>query len=286
MEQGGVPRAALLAAASIGLTAWRAGQDIKQALEGAGYTYSTIQGVYEYITSGQAEADEKETILGRMSTKKRGSTTSSTTSTSKRRQTIPVAPNVKQYVKTCMERLIEKKFLNQAITITNITGAGTIQQAALFNITQGTGDSNRTGNIIKVSELWWHLTFTDTQMNVIRAVLLWDRQPNGAAAAIADVFNTSDINASFNTNTVIGHGGRRFKIVSDNQYSLIPPIVATNHPVKYNKRINFKSDVPVVFGGNAGTIADMTTNNLFWVFFSNTNTCDLSGNLQVKFTDN
>lgn len=207
--------------------------------------------------------------------------------TVKRRQTIPVAPNVKRYVKGCMSRLIEKKYLNQPITVTNISATGTVQSAALFNITQGTGDSSRTGNIIKVGALWFNLTFTDTVMNVIRAVLLWDRQPNGAGAGVSDVLVTSDINSAFNPNTVIGHGGKRFKVILDTQLVINPPIAATNTPARYNRRLTFAGGgVPVVYGGNAGTVADMTTNNLFWVLVSSSGTCDLNGNLQIKFTDN
>lgn len=219
-----------------------------------------------------------------MSTKKRSSSFSG--ASSKRRYTVPVAKPVKKYVKGCMSRMIEKKYLNQAISVTNIAAAGTIQQAAIFNITQGVTDATRTGNTIKIKEVWFHLTFTDTVMNVIRAVLFWDRQPNGAAAAISDVFNTSDINASFNPNTVIGHGGRRFKIVSDNQFILNPVIAATNTPVKYNRTYRFKDGVPVVFGASTGAITDVSTNNLTWIFFASAGTCDVTGNLQVKYEDN
>jgi len=235
--------------------------------------------VTEYISANpnKAEAEEQQR---RMSNKR---TKVDTIQTPARRFTVPVAPPVKKFVKGCMERAMEKKFLNQAIAITDIAAGGTLQQAALFNIVQGTTDSTRVGNVIRVRSIRAHLTFTDTVMTVFRILLIWDRQPNGAAAAVADVVATATFNGLYNTNNVVGAGGSRFTIISDVTGIINPNIVTTNTPYQYNR--TFLVNKSVTFGGNAGTIADMSTNNLFFLFFASSANTDLSGNLQIKYTD-
>lgn len=203
----------------------------------------------------------------------------------KRPRTVPVSVPVKKYVKRCMNGVLETKYLQQAVDATNISATGTLAQAALFNINQGNTDATRTGNQIKVTRLKIRFTFASSVEDRIRIILLWDRQPNGAAAVIADVMAGTTYNAGFNKNNVVGHGGSRFTIVSDVTRTIQPFITATETTQQHIQTFTKSAKKTVTYGANGAAITDMATNNLFWVLFSSSGTGDLVGTLEVQYKD-
>lgn len=84
---------------------------------------------------------------------------------------VPVAPNVKQYVKACMDKIIETKYTNITVAQTNISTSGVVNGAILCGITQGLTDGQRTGNHIRVREISLKGYFLDTVPAVGRIVL-------------------------------------------------------------------------------------------------------------------
>jgi hypothetical protein len=87
------------------------------------------------------------------------------------------------------------------------------------NIGQDLTIGGRIGNKIYLSDVVCHIHSTVTPSTGIdqvqRWMLVWDRQPNGATAAIADVLATSDVYAQINVKAQT-----RFHVFRDSLYTL------------------------------------------------------------------
>lgn len=292
----GAGRAALIAAATqLGINAWRTGVNVKEVLEAAGYAQSIVQGVVSYISRSSSEALEAYSISSKRSYQSQEPTTTTTepmTPNPKRGRytvpTAPVAPKVKKYVKRCMNQMLETKRMIRSLSITNITGAGTIIPFELWDITQGTTDASRTGNQIKIQRLFCRLTFSNDAVCKIRVVVAWDRQPNGANAAILDILNTADTSSVYNPNTVVGHGGNRIKVIYDKTFFLELNVTATNDQRQfiwnwYGKKYGLPKTI--TFGANDGLVTDMASNNLVGYCLANVDTADLVASAEIVYTD-
>lgn len=266
-----------------GYRLFRAGQDVVEGLNALGYARDIAQATWGRI---QYEESGGNAPPLQQHSQSQGLEEAAMSSVKRQRRggpEAPVAKPVKKFVKKCMDKAIETKFIENTQTATNIADSGTIVQCGLFNIVQGATDAGRTGNQIRVTRLTYRLTLTDTVMSVIRCILVWDRQPNGAAATVANVCSGANFNSGYNKDYVVGHGGSRFAIVADFTRVINPPITLTNTPSQINKV--FKQDKVVTFGGTAVTIADMATNNLFWIFWASSGATDLSGNVEIRYKD-
>jgi len=278
-----VPRHYAPAALSIGLAAWRAGTDIRQAVQDGGYVYSVAQGVYEYINSSppdlnlasQASEPAMESRVKRARSSSKGG---------------KVAPAVKTYVKRCMGRLVERKYR----TDTNIggtpTATGTVYNIPLYSITTGTGDNERVGNTINLLYMRYRAVVSDsaalpyTTNTFIRAILVYDRQCNGSAPAVTDILDSASSVAPFNHNTVIGHGGSRFKVLYDKHPSpnMIDPAVA---PSTWFESYTKLKGLRTRFDTAGGTIADITSGGLFLLLIGGSNSTRLNGYTEVAYED-
>lgn len=176
------------------------------------------------------------------------------------RQTIPVAPSVKRYVKRCTSRLIEKKCSNVNAVLTMV-GTGTPQVSAdlLANIMQGDSMQARTGNHIRITRLTIRVLVLAKSINVIRFAYVWDTQANGAAPAWTDVFDSTSTASTYNGTNVAGAGGSRFHIIADRTVTAEPQIAGT-YPYK-SFLLSFRPNKVVSYKSNGGTVADMLKNN-------------------------
>lgn len=144
-----------------------------------------------------------------------------------------------------------------------VFGAG-----SLVNTTQGDSNTNREGATILVKSLQYNVDtlYSPGATNTGSTFYLWlvqDRQPNGATPAITDVFTSS--NASLAMPNVANQ--HRFKILRKHAVVINPGAGvngAYNQPaLQFSGYVKFKKPLQVRYTGNAGTVADVTTNNIF-----------------------
>lgn len=244
----------------------------------AGYGVEVAQGLYEYVTSSYFEEPTQETE-SQMSQAKRARTSS----------TKDVAPGVKQYVKGCMNRLLENKVLVIASSGTVTPGvAGTVTSAGLGGITQGTGGANRTGDIIHLKHMRYTYAANDTAPGYLRLCIVIDRLSQGVTPAVLDVLQAANVYAQYNTANVIGYGGGRFKVIHDEVLQVNPTIAATSYLTPVKTRLFKKEvDMPIVYNGNStGTSADLQKNAIWYIFVGSSATINVVFSTCVNFVDN
>lgn len=275
-------RAALVGAAlEAGLTAWRAGESVETVLTLGGYTRNVIDGVVNYIAQDPAgAAREADTMTPAGKRGRYGGVTGL-------KKKVPVAPSVKKYVKNCMERLSEKKYVTvTGRSLTNIPTSGSTLALGLEGIIQGTSDSTRTGNMIHTKSLATRLSFSDSSCGWVRVTLVWDHQCNGTLGSVTDVFTAAAPDSTFNANTVRGHGGGRFTIVDDRVLTVQPTVSGATTFVQYNHVWKKPASATVVYNASTGAVTDLTSNNCFIVAISNNGTIDCGGQVQWEYDDN
>jgi hypothetical protein len=165
-----------------------------------------------------------------------------------------------------MDRVVEEKNIVFAPSGTNTapTTAGVVSATAL-SITQGTGDANRIGNVIHLKRYRarGYITGSTAATGALRLLFVRDKQPNGALPAVTDVLQSASWYSLPNASTVVGYGGARFVILSDRVFNEFQQFTGTSCLLPWS--LDVKTDFNVTYSGNAGTIADIQTNNLFYL---------------------
>lgn len=249
-------------------------------LDAAGYAKYVVDAVHEYIKGASApELEANSQSQGEEMAPKRARTEGSFTKSVKK---VPVAPSVKKYVKKCMDRVLEDKYKTTDASYTNIPIAGATFADTLL-ITQGITDSTRIGNNIRVKSFTLKGFFSDSVANVVRIILAWDRQCNGATAAVTDILATGAVNSQYNSDYVVGQGGNRFDIITDKRY-VIQPTVATQSDYQLYQ-YTWNGNKVVHYDGTAGTVADVVSNNLVFLYIADSATTDFAGNIKIKYVD-
>jgi len=218
------------------LAAFRAGQDIKDAVETAGYSSSLAESTYNKIMSS-------------------------------RRQTLPigtpVAPNVKRYVKNCMKNVTEVQCLTTNLANTVMGTAGSVTSAGFELITQGSTDSSRKGDVIHVKRFRLKgFVFGPNASGFCRIIVFRDLQSNGTTPTVAQVLATATVYGMFNSSTDTAYGGARFNILSDKTYVQNIQVAATAITLPYD--VSFKDDFMITYITNGGTAASVGTGNI-WI---------------------
>ncbi len=179
-----------------------------------------------------------------------------------------------------------RKFINTEIHYSDVNlGAAGISTTPTFTLLNGsvTGDdvSNRTGRSVKFEncDLRFILTNNATAVTTYSRMVIRDKQPNAAIFAIADLITATTVVAPYNTNNQY-----RFVIEYD---EVIPLSTSGQDNVSVVKRLpsQFHTEYNSV---NGGTIADITSNSLYLVCFSDqaTNTPTFQANIRSWFVDN
>ncbi len=276
------------AALSLATAAWRAGTDVQTALQQAGYAYEVVVGLSEYFSSAAAPELEALSQSQDMSSAKRARTSStSSAGAAGRRPYQVVAPSVKKYVKDCMNRLSELKIATAAPSGFIAAGTvGAVNPICLPSIQEGTGDDDRTGNIIHVKRLDWRYYVSDNAGGgFVRVILYIDHQANGLLAQVTDVLNSVSWLSCYNPKNVVGVGGSRFKILDDTTHPLTMQIAATNTFSRFVEK-RFSMNMPVQYIANAGGSGDIGTNAIGVIYIASNATAGIQYSAQLVFTDN
>lgn len=179
--------------------------------------------------------------------------------------------NVQKSVRA-INRKQELKFFD---VFANTTAGTAFTFASLCTPTQGDTELQREGNEIHPTSIQWRGRLTvaaaATFSPIVRMIIAWDQQPNGAVPATADLVDAATITPLISS--PYNHdSNKRFKILYDRRYVIEgqPALTSLNSKLIQGKiklsRVMKFNDV------NGGTVADIITNNLFIAFVSNDNT--------------
>lgn len=177
-----------------------------------------------------------------------------------------------------------------APAVTSSTGA--IGGTLVGIIQQGTGESQRVGRKIVLRKVLCRgaVNLDGTGLNdasdVVRIMLVKDKQTNGAVAAVTDILEDDQV-LSFNKLENKG----RFTIlkeviveVNSTAAAYDGTNVVHNIGTKYFSFFH-ECNIPIEYSGNGGTVADLTTNNVFLVAISISGAAYLTTNVRVRYFD-
>lgn len=182
---------------------------------------------------------------------------------------------------------IEQKYINVDMS------AGTIDSGTPYNVlmnglAQGTNNQSRIGNKITIKQIELNMmlkTGSSSTTCSIKCQVVYDKQPNGAVFNIGDLLNTvGGVYAPWATRNSIN--GQRFVVLKSFYVTL--NLNAAGVPVEKLLRKYIKCNIPTQYGGNAGTIADITTGSLYLLFTSDqasTSSPSATGTIRLRFTD-
>lgn len=197
----------------------------------------------------------------------------------------------------------------KAIDVPLFAGIDAVGVAVLLNgCIQGTDIANRIGRKICVKSLTYRFTLKCAAADLvaapgvtfyapgqmIRMIILWDMQPNGAAPAIGDVLT----NAADNTSQLNLNNRDRFRIVKDKMFCFDPfwhvvvadDFVGFNHTTTAHKGYKKMNQEVIFNAGNAGGVGDIASGSLYVMFIGDAAAAanmniNLVGNTRVRFTD-
>jgi len=174
----------------------------------------------------------------------------------------------------------EKKYLD--LTANAQAMASTASLVLLNGMVIGNSGSTREGQSINLLYSWLQFDIicnTTSVGSVVRMMLVYDKQPNGAAFTAANLLVT---NTNLNSPFVIGYG-HRFRVLWDRRYAL--SAVGGNYQII--KRVFKKMFLKTTFNtGDAGTVADIATGSLYLFYISDeaTNTPTLSYYHRLRYS--
>jgi len=208
----------------------------------------------------------------------------------KERQGRPIAPKFKRVQASSAEL----KFKDTTKAQTALASAGTIFNDTLVGMVEGNTDSTRIGNRITARSVMVRGTAkmaataaaTDTSQTV-RIIVYLDRQANGATAAVGDILASADYR-SFNNLDNSDRFRTLAEEVIDMHLSGATPSGAAYTYGETSKSFFLKAklNLDIKFKGNAGSVADLSSNNIGVLVISETDGIGTLGYIaRVRYTD-
>lgn len=179
---------------------------------------------------------------------------------------------------------VEFKYAQANSSSTPSTAAATL--LLLNGLTKGDDSTDREGRQIRMKSVQYNvrsLINGAATATLVRVMLVLDTQPNAAAPTIANILETTGglyVDAFRNLSN-----RKRFIILKDDKQVLDSDDQYNNIDCYKQFNPGFKT---VYNSGNAGTIADITTNALYLVAISDeaTNTPSVNMYYRIRFIDN
>lgn len=174
----------------------------------------------------------------------------------------------------------EKKFID---TSPGTAVDSTVTTTLLNGSVPGSGATNRVGRAITIQSLYIRFCISAgaTPTNALfRILVIVDRQANGLAPPLTDILVS-------NTPVALNNLDNRGRFVTLMDYM---DVIDTAQQFKATKVLYLRKKIGVVYNsGTAGTIADIATNSVFWVAFSDLGagaTAPVAlGRARIRFTD-
>lgn len=179
-------------------------------------------------------------------------------------------------------KALEQKNFDTPVGPSALVASGFMAGQPLNLVVTGDSAGDRTGRKIMMKSFYQRYTFSSlaaTRGQQIRILVVYDKQPNGALAAITDVLTVNDFNALNNLNN-----SERFVTVCD---YVSPPVSGSTNLILSDK-IFKKLNLETVYGTTAGTIADVNTGALIaYIGFNGPidATCLISYKARIRFAD-
>lgn len=159
-----------------------------------------------------------------------------------------------------------RRFINTEMHFTDVTASvtpSTTPALVLLNgISIGDTASTRTGQSIKMDRSDFRFTLavnTTSVSNFVRVIVVMDRQTNATAMTIADLLVVSTVVSPYSFGSQ-----NRFVPLFDETYAL-----NVSGPGSITKVIGLNTNQHVTYNtGNAGTVADIVTNSVYLIYFS------------------
>lgn len=184
----------------------------------------------------------------------------------------------------------ELKFFDTSKVSTTVSATGTILNNCLNIVPEGNGQSARNGRKILIKKISIRGSFEladDETTDRVRLVIYQDKQANGAAATIANIFSGTDIN-SFNE---IANKGR-FRILKEITADLNPATYwdGTDPHVggyKVGYKANLRCNIPIEFDDSVttGALTSVTSNNLGVAAFSQVSSANATYTVRIRYLD-
>jgi len=172
----------------------------------------------------------------------------------------------------------EKKFIDTQITYT----AWNVSRSYILlinGVSTGTDYNNRVGRSVMMTSTYHRYFISDsTNIQMIRVMLVYDKQSNGAAApGITDILQYADANSPMNLNN-----RDRFVVISDKVVATSPNGTEIAFRKKYKKLRTV-----TVYGGTGAAATDIISGALYFVAFAfnNVATSTISGYSRTRFLD-
>lgn len=141
-------------------------------------------------------------------------------------------------------------------------------------VSSGTDETNRTGRYSQMVRYDISVFFepntasTSANGDVIRTILLYDAQPNGAAPGVADVLQNNNYTEPYNSDN-----SDRFLILYDcfvnleaNAYTA--GVLTNGTPKFHSVLIEDNCDLETIYSGTGATIASIASGSLYLLFIS------------------
>ncbi len=189
----------------------------------------------------------------------------------------------------------EKKFYDFSLAVADLTqngvfavktGGVTADSTTLVDIAQGVTENQRIGRKCTITNIYLRMNFQfDFDANadiltarlareVVRVIVYWDKQCNGAAATAAQLLEgaTPTYNAFRNL-----ANKKRFVFLYDKMFTWSTTVIAVglNASVQseilqkdYTVKISKKVFMPIEFESTTGAITEIRSNNIGMIFFT------------------
>lgn len=176
-----------------------------------------------------------------------------------------VAKATKRYVKKILDDRIEDKQAGTLVAAFNPTD--TLTSVLLNGISQGTNQGERIGMAVRAKKLICRVLLNQNSSIAIarmrcRLLFFWDKQPNGGAPTLSQLFTTTTAGLTLYSPINI-NGQKRYRILSDKIYDFPVDGGATDTP--HNRSIvkSFKLKTITKYSGGGNAIGDINTNALY-----------------------
>lgn len=185
----------------------------------------------------------------------------------------------------------ELKYIEPVTLTTNIPSAGQIN---LFNgVASGTDFNQRIGRKITMKSLYLRFTLNPIATasapvgDIVRVMMIYDTQANGALPSVTDVLVTANWQAAMNLNN-----RDRFKVLYDkfinmpaNTYTA-GALTAGSPTQKYLSKFK-QCSLEVVYSGTAATIGSIATGAVYTLVISSANNVsNINLDIRTRFIDN
>lgn len=197
-------------------------------------------------------------------------------------------------------RSVEKKYYDNLISIVTCTAAGNVLKSAAIDDTMigpvqiGTADNQRIGRKITLRNVNCHLLLTlpattngNDSADSVRIIVAIDKQCNAAAPPLTTIFEQASDMHSFRDMQSI----QRYDFLYDKMHDINATAGGgdgtTIDTFLKMKKVNMylKCNYQIMYAGTAGTVADLTSNNLFILVISEAGKVKVEGTCRIRYQD-